>query len=161
VQIALRRQGNSVVVGSLKKNVGGAAMQIAPYETSHEQAVISLWREVFGHSAPHNDPAFVIRQKLKVQPELFLIALEDNEVVGTVMGGYDGHRGWVYSLAVASGHRGKGIGTLLVRQVEEGLRSQGCAKVNLQILAGNSAVAAFYKRLGYAVEERIAMGKLL
>ncbi|HEY8750878.1 MAG TPA: GNAT family acetyltransferase [Tepidisphaeraceae bacterium] len=136
-------------------------VQIVIYAETYEQAVIDLWREAFGYSAPHNDPAFVIRQKLEVQPDLFLVAIEGNDVVGTVMGGYDGHRGWVYSLAVAPGHRGRGIGTLLVREIEKGLRGYGCAKVNLQILAGNRAVAAFYKNLGYAVEERIQMGKLL
>jgi len=136
-------------------------VQIVIYSEAHEVAVITLWREIFGYTAPHNDPAFAIRQKLQVQPELFLVAMDGDQLVGTVMGGYDGHRGWIYSLAVRGEHQRKGIGTLLVRAVEQALKEGGCPKVNLQVLATNAAVVEFYKRLGYAVEERVTMGKLI
>jgi ribosomal protein S18 acetylase RimI-like enzyme len=136
-------------------------MRIRQYEESDEQAVIALWREVLPDSAPHNDPATVIRRKLGVDRELFLVAEADAAVVGTVMGGYDGHRGWVYSVAVHPQHRRRGIGGALIRQLEAALAERGCLKVNLQVRAANAEVVAFYEKLGYVVEERISMGKRL
>jgi ribosomal protein S18 acetylase RimI-like enzyme len=75
------------------------------------------------------------------------------------MGGYDGHRGWVYSGAVRPAERRKGVGTVLLRLLERVLVARGCLKVNLQVRASNAGVVAFYERLGYAVEERVNMGK--
>ena len=77
------------------------------------------------------------------------------------MGGYDGHRGWIYSLAVAPRFRRRGIGTALVRHVEKALLGRGCPKINLQVLPSNSDVVAFYRKLGYKVEERISIGRVL
>ena len=126
-----------------------------------ENSVIALWKNVFGYATAHNDPAKVIRQKLAFQRELFFVALLDGELVGTVMGGYDGHRGWIYSLAVAPQVRRRGIGTALMKRVEQALAQQGCPKINLQVLASNAATVAFYQELGFAVEERISMGKVV
>jgi ribosomal protein S18 acetylase RimI-like enzyme len=85
----------------------------------------------------------------------------EGAVVGTVMGGYDGHRGWVYSVAVRSMHRRAGIGTALLRRLEQALVERGCLKVNLQVRVSNAEIVAFYHSLGYAVEELISMGKRL
>ena len=136
-------------------------MEIRPYLECDEAAVAALWTNVFVYAAPHNEPRLVIRKKLEVDRELFLVAVDDGRPVGTVIGGYDGHRGWIYSLAVDPAHRRKGVATALVRTVEQALAGRGCPKVNLQILASNADVAAFYCKLGYAVEDRISMGKLL
>ena len=136
-------------------------MEIRPFLESDAGDVTALWRDVFAYPAPHNDPARVIRDKLAVQRDLFFVALIDGALVGTVMGGYDGHRGWVYSLAVRPEVRRRGVGTALMKHVEAELAKQGCAKVNLQVLASNGATVAFYQNLGYAVEERVSMGKPL
>lgn len=136
-------------------------MQIRPYEDADEQAVIALWSEDGIDSAPHNDPATVIRNKLAVERDLFLVAVVDDAVVGTVMGGYDGHRGWVYAVQVARSSRRKGIGSVLIRRLETLLAERGCLKVNLQVRATNAGVVAFYEQLGYSVEERVSMGKRL
>jgi len=136
-------------------------MEIRPFQEADTEHVIALWTNVFAYPAPHNDPATVIRQKLAVQRDLFLVALLDGVLVGTVMGGYDGHRGWVYSLAVNPPARRQGIGSALMRHLERELGRKGCTKVNLQVLASNAATVAFYQKLGYAVEERVSMGKLL
>lgn len=136
-------------------------MQIRRFEEADSASVINLWTTVFAYTAPHNNPATVIRHKLAVQPDLFFVALEDGVLVGTVMGGYDGHRGWVYSLAVAPDARRQGIGAALMHHLERELAARGCPKVNLQVLASNADTVAFYKKLGYAVEERVSMGKLL
>ena len=77
------------------------------------------------------------------------------------MAGYDGHRGWLYSLAVSDPYRGNGIGSALVRQAEAALTERGCLKINLQILEDNREVEEFYQKLGYLTEPRISMGKPL
>jgi ribosomal protein S18 acetylase RimI-like enzyme len=138
-----------------------ATMNIRPYQEADEPAVIALWNEVLPDSAPHNDPATAIRLKLAVGRDLFFVAVIDGAVVGTVMGGYDGHRGWVYSVAVLPPHRRQGIGGALVRRLEAALIERGCLKVNLQVRSSNAEVIAFYEKLGYDVEERVSMGKRL
>jgi ribosomal protein S18 acetylase RimI-like enzyme len=135
--------------------------KIRSYQDSDEAAVANLWREVFPGSPSWNHPETDIQRKLAVQRGLFLVATFGGEIVGTAMGGYDGHRGWVYYVAVKPGYRRKGIGTALMRGVEEGLTRIGCPKLNLQVRATNHEVVAFYKRLGYQVEERVSMGKRL
>jgi ribosomal protein S18 acetylase RimI-like enzyme len=136
-------------------------MEIRCYADADEQVVIALWREVLPDSAPHNDPATAIRKKLAVERDLFFVAAIDGVVVGTVMGGYDGHRGWVYSVAVKPQHRRRGIGSTLLRRLEAALRERGCLKVNLQVRSSNAEVIAFYEKLGFGVEERVSMGKRL
>jgi ribosomal protein S18 acetylase RimI-like enzyme len=120
---------------------------------------IELWKTVFGYEEPHNLPSLAIDKKLAVKDRLFFVALAQESVVGTIMAGYDGHRGWLYSVAVHPAHRKQGLGTALVRHAERALIERGCVKINLQIAGGNEAVAAFYELLGYAVEPRVSMGK--
>jgi ribosomal protein S18 acetylase RimI-like enzyme len=136
-------------------------MEIRPYLESDEAAVADLWREVFPAAPAWNVPAADIGRKLAVQRELFLVATIGSEVVGTAMGGYDGHRGWVYYVAVRPRYRRQGIGTALMERVEAGVARLGCPKINLQVRASNEGVVSFYKKLGYEVEERISMGKRL
>jgi ribosomal protein S18 acetylase RimI-like enzyme len=136
-------------------------IEIRPYIESDEATVVALWREVFPNSPAWNHPETDIRRKLAVQRELFLVATLDAKLVGTVMAGYDGHRGWVYYLVVSPRHRRQGIGAALMRAVEERLARLGCPKLNLQVRATNSQVVAFYEKLGYEVEARISMGKRL
>ena len=102
-----------------------------------------------------------IELKTSRDPDLFMVALAKGKVVGTVMGGYDGHRGWVYSLAVDDRARHRGIGSALIDTIEEALKALGCLKVNLQVVGSNSGVVNFYERLGFTVEDRISMGKRL
>ncbi len=134
---------------------------IRPYKPHDEAMVVELWRIVFPDSPPHNDLSRDIDSKLDVQPELFLVAEVEGDIVGTAMAGYDGHRGWVYYVAVHPDHRRQGIGTRLMAAVEDGLIAQGCPKLNLQIRTDNTVVQAFYESLGYHVEDRISMAKRL
>jgi ribosomal protein S18 acetylase RimI-like enzyme len=134
---------------------------IRPFEDTDEPAVISLWAEEGLDNAPHNDPATAIRKKRAVDRDLFLVAVIEGTIVGTVMGGYDGHRGWVYAVQVARAHRRTGVATALLRHLEGLLVGRGCLKVNLQVRAANAGAVALYKRLGYEVEERVSMGKRL
>ena len=128
--------------------------------TDREQ-VISLWRAVFGYETVHNEPSLAITKKVNASDNLFFVAVDKGSLVGTAMAGYDGHRGWLYAIAVHPNCRRTGLGSSLVRHAERALASVGCMKVNLQLLATNEATAAFYKSMGYAVEPRISMGKVL
>lgn len=134
-------------------------VSIAPYSDEHFTGVDTLWREVFPDDPPRNRAAVAIPEKLAVQAELFLVAQDTGQVVGTAMAGYDGHRGWLYAVAVKPRFQRRGIGSLLIREAERRLVGLGCGKINLQIRAGNEAVAAFYRRNGYAIEDRVSMGK--
>lgn len=129
------------------------------HDNCHFDGVDALWRRVFPDDPAHNRAAVAVPEKMRVQPELFLVALDDGRVIGTVMAGYDGHRGWLYSVAVDPDAQRGGVGTALVRAAEARLVALGCGKINLQIREGNEAVRAFYAALGYDVELRISMGK--
>ena len=134
--------------------------EVGPYlDPVHRTEVIGLWESVFGYEADHNTPALAIDRKVAVQDGLFFVATLRKRVVGTTLAGYDGHRGWLYAVAVDPANRMNGIGTILVRHAERKLVELGCMKINLQILSSNESVAAFYRSLGYAVEPRISMGK--
>jgi ribosomal protein S18 acetylase RimI-like enzyme len=134
---------------------------IRPFESADLPALEALWGRVFADDPPWNAPAVMIANKLKVQPELLLVGLLDEKLVGAVMAGFDGVRGWIYHLAVAPESRRRGIATLLVRAAEAGLRKLGCPKVNIQVRAANAEVVAFYQSLGFSIEERLSMGRRL
>jgi len=116
---------------------------VRPYQTSDRDAVIALWRRVFPDNPKHNDPGADIDRKMTQDPELFFVAHSGEQLSGTAMGGWDGHRGWVYAA------------------VEIALAERGCHKLNLQVRDGNTAATEFYSALGYSVEARVSMGKQL
>lgn len=136
-------------------------MLVRPYRDKDREAVAALWRVVFPDDPPWNVPEEDIDRKLKVQSELFLVAEDSGKIVGSAMGGYDGHRGWVYLVAVSPRHRRKGVGKALMSRVEQELVRMGCPKLNLQVRGTNKEVVEFYKRLGYVVEDRVSMSKRL
>jgi ribosomal protein S18 acetylase RimI-like enzyme len=136
-------------------------MIVAFEDLKHRSDVVQLWIKVFGYETAHNEPNLVIDNKVDVDDGLFFIALIDEHVVGTVMAGYDGHRGWIYSLAVDPELRKSGYGSALLREAESQLSARGCLKVNLQIMKGNDAVQGFYLANEYAVANRVSMGKRL
>ncbi|MET0734187.1 MAG: GNAT family acetyltransferase, partial [Microbacterium sp.] len=123
-------------------------------------AVVALW-QASGLTRPWNDPRKDIARKLAVQPELFLVAVDAGSVVGSVMSGYDGHRGWLYYLAAAPDRRGEGIGRALVARAEELLLGMGCPKVQLMVRPENVEARAFYEALGYETFDTWATGKRL
>ena len=136
--------------------------EIRQYDDLKDRSqVIELWRAVFGYEAAHNDPSLSIAKKLAIKDDLFFVATDGLSVIGTVMAGYDGHRGWLYAVAVHPERRMSGLGDGLVQAAEDALNALGCMKVNLQLLASNEATADFYKSLGYTVEPRVSMGKVL
>ena len=137
------------------------ALKVRPFREEDEREVVALWRKVFADDPPRNDPPALIRRKLAVQRELFLVGVLGERVVATAVAGYDGFRGWVYHRAVAPEERRQGIGRTMMREVEDRLRVLGCPKLNLQVRASNAAVVQFYEDLGYGREERVSLGKPL
>jgi hypothetical protein len=132
---------------------------IRPYLESDEVGVISLWKAAFPDEPAQSAPIDDIRRKLAVQRELFLIGELDGRIVATVMAGYDGHRGWLYRVAVLPVVQKRGLGQAIVAEAEKKLAEIGCTKINLQVRSTNEGVVAFYRSLGYMVEERVSMGK--
>ncbi|MBI6566134.1 GNAT family acetyltransferase [Pseudomonas synxantha] len=128
-------------------------------DRQHRAQVVALWEEAFAYDTAHNLPSLAIDKKLAVNDGLFFVATDKKAVIGTILAGYDGHRGWLYSVAVHADYRRHGLGSSLVRHAEQALTALGCMKINLQITGGNDVVVGFYEALGYGVEPRISMGK--
>ena len=128
---------------------------VRSYRGNDHAQLCALWSTVFGDA----DPATMIAKKLEVQPELLLVAEASDALVGSVIAGYDGVRGWIYHLAVTPNWRRRGIASLLVARAEADLVKLGCPKINLQVRVENQQVVAFYRSLGYLLEERVSMGK--
>jgi len=135
-------------------------MDIRPFDTTDEAAVIDLWHRC-GLTRPWNDPARDIRRKLRVRPELFLVGVVGGEVVATVMAGYDGHRGWINYLGVAPERQREGLGRAIMAEAERLLREAGCPKINLQVRTSNAGAVEFYRRLGFVIDEVVSLGKRL
>jgi ribosomal protein S18 acetylase RimI-like enzyme len=133
---------------------------IRPFAPADEEAVVNVWRAC-GLTHPNNDPRKDIARKLKVNPEMFLVCELDGKLVGTVMVGYEGHRGWINYLGVLPEYQGQGLGRKLMDQAEATLVERGCAKINLQIRATNTKVIQFYAGIGFKVDEVVSMGKRL
>jgi len=133
------------------------SFHIVRYSPEYQDSVVDLWNKC-DLIVPRNDPLEDIQKKLDFQPELFFIALLKNEVIGSVMAGYDGHRGWLYYLAVLPEYQKRGYGRQLVEKAVNELRKLGCLKVNLQVRTSNTSVVDFYKNLGFKEEERVSLG---
>jgi len=136
------------------------SVHIRAFALTDTDAVVALWQEA-GLTRPWNNPHQDISRKLRVQPELFLVAEDGDELVGSVMAGYDGHRGWLYYLASSPARQGQGIARRLVAHAEELLIELGCPKVQLMVRPENGVAQGFYAALGYEPFETWATGKRL
>lgn len=135
-------------------------MKIRPFASEDTEAVIALW-EICGLIRPWNDPRKDITRKLAVLPELFLVGVLEREIIASAMGGYDGHRGSAYYVAVSPDHQGKSYGVAMMKELEDRLLTLGCPKINLFVRSGNEKVEGFYARLGYQPETARSHGKRL
>lgn len=147
---------------------------ISPVTRDDERAVVALWQAA-GLTRPWNDPAADLRSALETPTSTVLgarlhggalldgtlpdSALPHSSLVGTVMVGYDGHRGWVYYLAVDEAQRGTGLGRALMVAAEAWLVSQGAPKVQLMVRTTNTAVLGFYAALGYTDQSCVVLGR--
>ena len=116
-----------------------------------------MW-EASGITRRWNDAGKDIDRKVAADPEGFLVAVEEGSVIGTVMAGYEGHRGWIQYLAVDPAKQRAGIGRQLVAAAVELLRKRGCPKVNLQVRRSNTGVIQFYERVGFREDDVLSMG---
>ena len=128
--------------------------------SADEGAVVALWRAC-GLVTAQNDPGGDFRFAMAQPNSTILVAEADRRIVGSVMVGHDGHRGWLYYVAAAPDARHAGVGRAIVAAGEQWLRARGVPKVQLMIRDTNAAVAPFYERLGYEETPRIIMSKWL
>ena len=138
--------------------MSSTAPAIRVFRDADFAAVEALWNALFPAGAPYHAPAWSIRSMVANAPDLFFVAELDGEVVGTVLAGWDGHRGWIYSLGVRPDRERRGVGSALLGHAVAALRDRGCPKVNLQVRGDNRAVVDFYERLGWKIEDRVSMG---
>ena len=134
--------------------------EISDQGLAEADAAAALWAEA-GLIRAWNDPRADIAAALACPTSTILAARDGGRIVGTVMAGYDGHRGWLYYVAVADDRRGTGLGRALVDAAEQWLAAQGARVIRLMVRAENGAVTGFYEALGYEDGEMIVMGKRL
>ncbi|HEY3780154.1 MAG TPA: GNAT family acetyltransferase [Fimbriimonadaceae bacterium] len=132
-------------------------MEIRQFQETDRAGVLSVWVNS-GITRPWNNPDKDIDRKVAVDPNGFLVALQDSVLVGTVMAGYDGHRGWIQYMAVDPGAQRGGIGRALMDAAVGLLRERGCPKINLQVRRDNEAVVDFYTTLGFVEDDVLSMG---
>jgi ribosomal protein S18 acetylase RimI-like enzyme len=135
-------------------------ISVRTYSAQDQRAVIDLWDRC-GLLRPWNNPGKDICRKLRANSDWFIVAVVRNKIVGSIMIGYEGHRGWINYLAVDPSLRRQGVGRRLMEQAEELLRNAGCPKINLQVRSANKEAAEFYASLGYLQDDVISLGKRL
>lgn len=133
---------------------------IRPHEKKDEEAVINLWQKC-NLIVPQNDPHIDIKKKIEFQPELFFIGTLQDEVIASIMVGYEGHRGWINYMAVLPKYQNRGFGGLLIEHATVELKKLGCQKVNLQVREKNNKVIDFYKKHGFIDDHVISLSKRL
>lgn len=130
------------------------------FRESDHDAAVALWHAC-GLTVKPSDSLPELRKFVARNPGLFLVAEEEGEVAGTVMGAWDGRRSWVYHLAVRPASQRRGTARLLMDEVERRLRAVGATKLNLLVERGNESVSDFYGKLGYAPDDLLFMTKRL
>jgi len=135
-------------------------MIVRQFKAQDTDQVIALWQEC-ELTRPWNNPLLDIERKQQQDDSLFLVGELDNQLIASVMGGYDGHRGWMYYLAVSPKHRRCGYARELISHLEQKLIALGCPKLNLQIRTDNIAVQEFYHEIGFTEDATVSMGKRL
>lgn len=135
-------------------------MEIRTFEVGDAAEVVDLWR-VCQLTRERNDPYKDIHRKLAVDDDLFLVGVAGGRILGSVMAGYDGHRGWINYLAVHPDHQRSGFAAELMDEAERRLGARGCPKVNLQVRSSNTAAVGFYDRIGYSRDDVLSFGKRL
>ena len=123
-------------------------------------AVIALW-DACGLTRPWNDPAADYARAIEGATSAILLMREDDRIIASVMLGFDGHRGWVYYLAVAPERRRAGLGRAMMDAAEAWLRERGAPKIQLMVREDNSHAIGFYKALGLETQKVVTLGRFL
>jgi len=135
-------------------------LAITPITDADIEAVVALWQRC-GLTRPWNDPASDIALARRGANATILIGRAAERIVASAMVGHDGHRGWVYYVAVDPNAQGKDYGRTIMAAAEDWLRQQGVTKAMLMVRPDNKQVEAFYDKLGYDVQERVIYAKWL
>ena len=133
-------------------------MRIIDLPADRHDKVVELWR-VSNLLAPWNDPYADIRMAMDNPTSTVLAGLDGNDIIASAMVGYEGHRGWVFYVAVDPGRRGRGLGEEIMDAAFDWLENLGAVKMQLLIRQGNEGVQAFYERIGFRVEPVMMMSK--
>ena len=139
---------------------GEADLEIGPLTAAESEAAVALWEEA-GLTRPWNDPRADIRLALAGPSSTVLAARAEGRLAATVMVGWDGHRGWIYYLAVALDRRRQGLGVRMLKAGEDWLKARGAPKVQLLVRAENAEVLGFYQSLGYQRSDAVMMQRVL
>ena len=137
-----------------------ATLVIAPLRADEIEAAVALWNDA-GLLRPWNDPRADLALAMGRANSDVLAGRIDGSLVATAMVGHDGHRGWVYYLAVSGAHGNRGFGGAMMEEVERWCRDRGVPKLQLMVRGDNAAVHAFYERIGYARSDVVVMAKVL
>ena len=135
-------------------------MTIKEFGLEDYEAVIALWEHA-GLKRSKSDSRQALEQMLKRDADLFLVAFEEDNLIGVVLGRYDGLRGWINRLAVDRRYRAQGVGRQLVQEIERRLQAKGCARVCLFIEPDNARVETYYQQFGYDRRKLLLMEKWL
>ena len=127
---------------------------------SLREEAVALW-EGCGLTRPWNDPHADLERALSGESSTVLAVVSDGVLLGTAMVGHDGHRGWVYYLAVSPAAQGSGLGRELMAAAEEWVAARGIPKIQLMVRTSNVQVRGFYDRLGYEVQDTVVLGRRL
>jgi ribosomal protein S18 acetylase RimI-like enzyme len=133
---------------------------IRPYLDTDLEDIIQLW-ERCDLTRPWNNPEIDIFRKAAKKDDLFLVAVKDQQIIATLMGGYDGHRGGINYLAVHPHHQRNGVATALIQQLEKRLTALGCPELQLLIAKEFIDIQNFYEQLGYEEQEVVCLSKRL
>jgi ribosomal protein S18 acetylase RimI-like enzyme len=132
-------------------------MEIRVFVEADTDAVIDLWN-LTDLTHPNNDPSLDIKRKMNDSPWGFLVAMDGKTIIGSIMVGYDGHRGWINYLACHPNHRRHGVAKSLMNEAKKLLIERGCPKINLQVRSGNESAVKFYESIGYLDDNVTSFG---
>jgi ribosomal protein S18 acetylase RimI-like enzyme len=167
--VGLSRLGRNTISATARKaqpdwsnrESGKKAILIRQFLMRDYQELLRLWKGS-GFELRPGDSEREIRKKLERDSDLFLVATSGRQIVGSVIGAWDGRRGWVYHLAVSEDHRRKGVATILLDQMEERMKAKGAVKVNTLVYKWNNASQGLFKGRGYALQDGLlVLGKIL
>ena len=132
-------------------------MEMRVFVEADTDAVIDLWN-LADLTRPNNDPSLDIKRKMNDSPWGFLVAMEGKTIIGSIMVGYDGHRGWINYLACHPNHRRRGVAKSLMNEAKKLLLERGCPKISLQVRSGNESAVKFYASIGYLEDNVTSFG---
>jgi ribosomal protein S18 acetylase RimI-like enzyme len=135
-------------------------LRIREFKLDDYEALTKLWLEA-GLGFRLGDDIDSVRVKVGRDPELFLVAEEGGKLVGSVLGAWDGRRGWIYHLGVLPNYRRSGVASMLVAELEERMKEKGVSKVNGLVYEWNSASLSFFKGAGYSIQSMMEVEKQL